>query len=545
MNRSAFFRPCSFVSSLALAGALLGGVACGGSARSPATQEKWSEVRRAESSDNPERVTSWMISEMLRPGGNAKAMHKARARLDALAVQSVMASLARGMHDAAYGQSSSAADHFFDALLQARTWDDPAAPLYAWYAALRAQELSPWSKDFAQRHRKQVDALLTEPGGIGFRAYGIVVDFWADDAFTKAEHDIEAKLGKKLGCIEQVSLAGPFGSNNHTDMLRSFAAERAGVWPARFEREEGQVREPHLLAVDAAGCAILADEPVSDGIFYAQSFLELKTPSQLILTAGGASQMWVNDKLVLTRDLRQWGSWPKIATMVQLGAGRHRILWKTRDAQTSLRVLQPNGMPLSATASTDQYAGYSLVPPTLLPDPNELSPFLNPAAKAVDSSELTRFIAAYLVDDDGAPEVAAVLFEPFVKKVDQATGLSLSTAATYVQGDPIYDESQTRDLAHELQVRAVEQDPKLWFPKYQNIVWEAEQKAPRPSSTSSHAWPPNSPRCPASRSRSPNCTKNSAGARSTKPPLYCSSNAFRTTKKRSSWRLTTTRAKAT
>ncbi len=477
-NRSPMY-PSSLrsISRLALVVSLLGANACQNQPKTPQNQEQWTELRRvAAESDQPERVTHWLLSEMLRPGGKAQSMTRARKRLDELQVKSVPASIARGIIDSTHGLSRSAADHFFEALLLARDWDDERAPLYAWYSALRAQELSPWSRDFEKRHRKQVAALLKEPGSIGFRAYSLVVDFWADDAFTNAEQNIDEKLGEKLGCVNEITLAGPFGTNNHTDMLRSFPAEEAGLWPARFEGEAGTWQRPRILKVETSGCAVVADEPVSDGIFYGQTFVNLEEERTVVLTAGGATQLWVNDHLVLERDLRAWGSWPKIATEVTLPPGRHRISWKTREAQTSLRVLNPDGRPAQLSTSADQYPGYSLVPPLVVRDKNELTPYLQPNPQIADGDELTRFVAAYLADDDGASDVAAVLFEPFVEKIETATGIALATGAIYVHGDPIYDQTQTRDLVHELQVRAVEEDPKLWYPKYQNIVWEAEQK---------------------------------------------------------------------
>lgn len=481
MNRTRFSRLpsalCTSLLALSLAATSLAG--CTGRARSAPDQEKWADLRNsAQKTNHGEQVAHWLLAEMLRPGGQAKNASTARKKLDQINAQGVIPSLARGMDDAAHGQSSSAADHFFEALKRASGWDHPEAGLYAWYAALRAQELAPWSRDFTKRHRADIEALLQKPGHLGFRAYSVIVEFWADNAFDEAEQDIDEKMAAKLGCENAVALAGPFGTNSMADMLRAFPPERAGFWPERWSGEEGQHREPRQLEVETAGCAVVVDESVMEGIFYAQTFLELEQPHDLILTAGGASQMWVNDKLVLDRDLRVWGSWPKIAAQVSLPKGRHRVVWKTRDAQTTFRVLTPDGRAAKVRTSRDQYAGYSLVPPRVLNDPNELSPYLQAGGPDTDRPELSRFIAAYLADDDGSSDIAAVIFEPFVEKVEQATGLSLSTAAIYVHGDPIYDENQTRDLVHELQVRAVQHDPKLWYPKYQNIIWDAEQKGP-------------------------------------------------------------------
>ena len=44
--------------------------------------------------------------------------------------------------------------------------------------------------------------------------------------------------------------------------------------------------------------------------------------------------------------------------------------------------------------------------------------------------------------------------EPLVKKPEEATGISLSMSARFVENDPIFDQTQTRDLTHELATRA-------------------------------------------------------------------------------------------
>lgn len=460
---------CTLLGTLVLSG-------CKSSAKAPTAEQAWAKLRDAKESNDADKVSTWLLAEMLRPGGKPAGVVQARKRLDQLGTKGVIASLARGIDDEAHGRVKAAAEHFFDALIQASRWDDPQAGLYAWYAALRAQELAPTVTDFAGKHRSAIDQLIKEPGHIGFRAYGLVVEFWAEDAFTKAEKDIDERLADKLGCVSDVTLAGPFGTNPRTDILRPFAPEQPGFWPAHFEREPGQHDLPGQLPVDATGCAVVVDEPVSDGVFYAQSFIELTQPRTLILSAGGSTQLWVNDVQVQNRDVRVWGSWPRIATQVTLPKGRHRLVWKTHEAQTSLRIMEADGRPAALKTSSDQYAGYSLVPPSLSQDPNELSPFFDNVASARETSDLTRFVAAYLADDDGASDIAAVLFEPLVEDVATATGVALSTAAIFVAADPIYDQSQTRDLVHELQVRAVEHDSGLWFPTYQNIVWDAEQK---------------------------------------------------------------------
>lgn len=472
-------RPLRLLRSLAFGSALLLGAltlsSCSSEAKSP--EESWSELRKqAQKSDEHDLVAEWLLAEMLRPGGSPEKARKARAHLDEIEASGVQASLARGMDDLAHGKSRAAVEEFFAALLAAREWDDSRASLYAWFAATRVEQLSGLSRDFGKRHRKQIQALLERPGNIGFRAYASVVELWADDAFTEAVRDVDNKLASKLGCVENLSLAGPFGTDATTDILRSFPAERAGVWPEIFPAEEGQTTTPRRLETDRIGCDVVTDESTHSGIFYGQTFLELDAPRDLILTASGATHLWVNDKLVLHRDVRTWGIWPKFGVHIQLPAGRHRVLWKVGDPSTALRVVELDGRPAKMKGSTDDQAGYSLVAPDLGPDPNDLMRYIRAHGVRDPGSDLTRFVAAYLAHQEGQADVAAVMFEPFVKDTETATGLALSTAAGYVADDPIYDQTQTRDLMHELELRAAERDPGLWYPKFQNIVWDAHQK---------------------------------------------------------------------
>lgn len=449
-----------------------------GCTKSPATaQTRWDDLRaQGRKSDDHEDVASWLASELLRPGGSPAQAKKARKRLAEIDAEGVLPSLARGLDSLGHGESKEAAEEFFEALFAARKWDDPRAPLYAWFAATRVEQLSGLVKDFGPRHRKQIASLLTDPGHIGFRAYATVVELWADDAFTEAESGVDEKLARRLGCVENISLAGPFGTASSTDILRSFPAECAGVWPEIFEEEPGQTSTPQRLKTDQIGCDVIADEPTDQGIFYGQTFLELEEERELILSASGSTSLWVNDSLVLERDVRIWGIWPKFGVRLKLQKGRHRVLWKVGDPSSALRVVELNGKPAKVVTSTDDRAGYDLIPPVIGPDPNDLMRYIRPDGVKDPPDELTRFIAAHMAHQEGQADVAAVLFGPFVEDTGAATGLALSTAAGFVADDPIYDEAQARDLVHELELLAAKKDPGLWYPTFRNVVWDAQQK---------------------------------------------------------------------
>lgn len=468
-------RALSIALLLSLVGPTLS--ACKSTPKTP--EESWTQLRdRAQGTKKASTATEWALAELLRPGGDPEKARRARKQLDELGVEGVPANLARAIADLGHGKSQRAADEFFKALIQAKSWEDPRASLYAWYAARKVDQLLGLSPDFGARHRDEIAALLKTPGHIGFRAYATVVELWAKDAFKEAKAGVDEKLAHQLGCVQNINLAGPFGANPATDIVRKFDAERAGVWPERWETEPGHVAPPRRLKTTQVGCDVIVDEAVTPGIFYGETFITVKEPVEVIVTAGGATELWVNDALALHRDIRVWGIWPKFGARIHLSAGRHRFVWKFGDASTALRIVELSGKRAEITSSRESRLGYSLVPPSLGPDPNDLMAYIRPDGVVDPGDDLTRYVAAGLAHQEGQPDVATVLFEPLVKDPETATGISLSAAAAFAEDDPIYDETQTRDLVHELELRAAERDPGLWYPKFKNLIWEAQQKGP-------------------------------------------------------------------
>jgi len=463
--------------------ALLGGAtlalvlsACAKPAESP--RSSMDEVRRsAAASKDPATSADWLLAELLRPGGSPEQAKRARSHLDELDARTMTSELARGMDDFMHGRIRAASEEFFSALVLAARSDDRRAPLIAWYAALHAQDLSRHVHDFGKKHEAEVESLLKKPGHIGFRAYAVVVDLWARQAFSRAESNVDERLASHLGCVKDIGLAGPFGEGVTTDILRAFPAEEPGPWPKSWNATPGR-SHPRQLETTRVGCDVEPNEATEGGVFYAQTFLELEQDERLILSASGATAIWVDDHLVLDRDVRTWGVWPRFGAKVHLGAGRHRVLWKVGDGGTALRVVREDGRPWGGKTSTDGVLGYAHTAPGVLPDPNAIMAYISPKGVRDPKDDLTRYLAAYLADREGQPDVATVLFEPLVKDPAVATGMCLITAGGFVEGDPIYDQNQTRELVHELEVRAVERDPGLWYPRLRGAMWEAEQRGP-------------------------------------------------------------------
>lgn len=432
----------------------------------------------ASGSTDPTVVGHWLLAELISPSGNAKQAKAARQRLDEIGAQGMLADFARGLDDSSHGRVNQAADFYMKALSAAQSTETPLAPLVAWYSAREAESLNHVVPGLWKRWKKTVEDVIEKPGSIGWRARGDLVDWWADEAWASAVEDVEEQAAKRLGCLDALRLAGPFGRGEAADAVRSYAAEAPGPWPVRWEPDPSRAESPRVLQTDQDGCLGYADEATGDGMFYAESYIRLDAPRTVLVAVRGAHAVWVNDVLVLERDLRQWGVWPKFGVLLTLPAGRHRILAKLAEPEVSIQILHPDGRPVRLTSSADATPGYSLDPPQVLGDPNVLRRYVTGGKVRPPSDDVTRFLAAYLANYEGEADVASVLMEPLVDNAEKATGFSLAASANYVHRDPIYDPTQARDLVRELEARASKKDPGLWEAKLGTALWEAERSGP-------------------------------------------------------------------
>jgi hypothetical protein len=246
----------------------------------------------------------------------------------------------------------------------------------------------------------------------------------------------------------------------------------------RWEPDPSRAESPHILKTEHEGCLSYADEPTGDGIFYAESFVRLDAPRTVLVAVRGAHAVWINDVLVLKRDLRVWGVWPNFGVLVELPEGRHRILARLGEPEASIQLMHGDGRPLAVSSSADAAPGYSMKAPRVVGNPNVLSRYVDDGKLKPPRDDVARFLAAYIADHEGEADVASVLMEPLVEDTDEATGLALLTAGHYVTRDPIYDPTQGRDLVRELEARARKRDPELWEARLGAALWDAERSGP-------------------------------------------------------------------
>ncbi len=459
----------------ALAVLLTAGSSCG-PARSASESSSVAELRKqAKNSKDPLLLSRWLLGELLSPGGTAKGAQSAR---QALGDQGggMYPELARGLDDALHGRLKTVAEHYLAAVQAARESADPAAPLVAWFAAQQASLFRHSDAKLIERWRPFLVSAIAEPRSIGWRARAELADFVQEEAWSHAEKDVAERGAQLHGCVQNLSLAGPFGRNAPRDTTRSFPPERPGPWPQSFEPDLGALETPKVLETERDGCFVSAKEASAPGVYYAESFFELTTPSRVLLAVQGAYGIWVDDHRVLTRDLREWGSWPRFAVALELAPGRHRVVARIAEAGTSIRLLHADGRPLEVPTSTDQHGSYALGAPTLLPEANALDRYLAKGSYTDPGDDVLRFVAAVMANVESQSDVANVLMEPLVAKPENATGAALSMAALFTGGDPIFSDSQRRDLARELRERAVGRDPRLWHPRLLLALNEADRR---------------------------------------------------------------------
>lgn len=450
--------------------------ACAPKPSSSGARTPVAELRGAgEKSRDPDVIAQWLLGELIAPGGNAKEAARARSALGAQG-GGMLAHLARGIDDGLHGRLRGASEHYMRALRAARESNDAHAPLIAWFAVQQAMTFRHVDPTLFERWRPFIEAALADPRSIGWRARAQLGELWQEGALAEGAADVLEKSAKLHGCASAVRLAGPFGRQAQSDTTRSFPAEQPGIWPSRFPSDPAAGEPPELLETERDGCLVSTKEAAPEGIYYAETFFTLSAPAEILLAVQGAYGVWLNDWRVLERDTREWGSWPRFGVAMTLPAGRHRVVARLADAVTSVRLLRPDGAPLQVEASIDASLPYSLAKPKLLANANVLDPYLAGGKLRQPESDLLRFVAATLASAESQHDVANVLLEPLLARPEQATGPVLALSALFTSADPIFSDSQRRDLVRELQERAVRHDPALWHPRLLLALLESERQ---------------------------------------------------------------------
>jgi tetratricopeptide (TPR) repeat protein len=427
----------------------------------------------AKDSTDKEVLGDWLFAEMVAPGGDAQKAALARGKLGTDG-GGMHANVARGLYDEIHGEPAKAADAYVNALAAASISPEPEARLYGWFTTHHLLGLRGQVTGLYKRHAGTLAQLVESPRNIGWRAAAELFDWSISDAYEHADitgDAYETLMAQRMGCATEVRIAGPFGHGVTADRRRSFAAERT-PWPIAWSRDPLRNSVPHVLPTKRHGCMVASTERVEDGIFYAETFVDVQGQRDVIIAAQGSIDVWVDDQKVGHRDTRDWGSWQKFGSAVRLGAGRHRILANTTQDAMQIRILNMDGTASKLTTSTEDRGAYGLSEMAALADPNAIEPYVH--AREAKTPQIAA-VTSYLASIEGLADVANVLIEPYVSKEDAAP-LALELAASYTHVDPIYSEETRRKLERELHERALKRDPKLWYPAAWLTLDQADQK---------------------------------------------------------------------
>ncbi|HYQ29045.1 MAG TPA: hypothetical protein VER04_17565, partial [Polyangiaceae bacterium] len=448
---------------------------CAPHAQTTKTESVEALRKDADDSDDSALVGRWLFAELTAPNGNTERATRAKARLVELGPKDMVGHFALGLEASAHGQFSVVAEHYLQALKAARESNDERAPFVAWYAAHQAVAFRHNVKDLWQRWKPFVESTLKDPRNIGWRAREELVDWWRLEAYQEAKKGFDDSAADLHGCASKIRIAGPFGRNVASDAIRPFPAELPGPWARRWDPDPAVGESPRVLAVKRTGCSFNIDEPVGAGLFYAETYLDLPEAQEVLIAPQSTFSMWVDDQLVQKKDPREWGVWTRLGVRVKLARGRHRVLLKVGEPQVVLRFLRPDGRPLGASVSDDPTGPYSVVPPEVIAGANVFDAFVKNGTLTDPGDDLLRFTGAFLANLEGQGDVASVMLEPLLKDPTRATGVVLDAAAGFGSGDPIFGQSQRRDLSRALRETAIRKDAKLWSSQLALALWEAEK----------------------------------------------------------------------
>ncbi len=433
----------------------------------------------AEGSSNADVLGRWCLAEMLEPGGDAERARKARHRLDdkGLSGHGMYGPLARAMWDEAHGAPRAGAISYVTTLQAAQASSDPDAPLVAWFATHHLLGLRSGIRELYTQHKGELEPLLTRPGNLGWRALAELYEWRAaetNDRIAEPDPAADPRIAHELGCSRELRLVGPFGHGSSADRRRSFAPESSGPWPPTFAPDPLRATVPHVLPTEGRRCLVASRESTEPGVFYGETYFDLKEPRDLVVSMQGALALWIDDTKVLDRDLREWGIWQRFGVAVHLEAGRHRVRGRLLADATSVRLVNLDGQPAGVETDLDGSRPYAQSAPRVLGDPNPIDRFVH-ARKA--PTALTAVLASYIAHIEALDDVATVLVDPYVTPKNAAS-LTLEAAAAFSRGDPAFPEDVRVSRERTLHQRALKAEAHLWYPAVWLALDDAEQRGP-------------------------------------------------------------------
>ena len=458
--------------------------ACGGAPEANTPVDLAKLRSSAKGSGDADKVGRWLLDEMIAPGGTAKNAAEARADLEkAKSNRGLYAGIAGGLYDETHGDPKKASEWYVRALVAAgQKNEDAQAPLIAWLAAHHLIALRGSVSNLWETNKAALEPLVNKPGTIGWRALAELYDWSTAEAFDKAEvtgDQWDAFVTTRMGCAKNVRIAGPFGRGSAPDRRRAPGRPSRRRGRSRGRKIEMRGSIPRVLKTERHRCFTASTDKSEEGIFYAETFIEvLGADRDLLIAVQGSIAMWIDDQQVMSRDLRDWGVWQRFGATVHVPKGRHRVLARILNDAGSIRLMNLDGTAATGLdTDSDARKPYGLSQPVQFGNPNPVSTIVDQVAHEQDPklTPLVTMLAAQAAWNDGLDDVAMTILTPIVTPKDAAP-VTLLTAARISAGDPAFPDQVRRTTQKDFYTRASAADPRLWYARLWLLSDDAESR---------------------------------------------------------------------
>jgi predicted Zn-dependent protease len=396
-----------------------------------------------------------ILAELIVPGGN---LTRAERSLAASRPQTFEGHIAAALIHEERGRSLQAASAYAEAIrLAAKTPVDLNA---SWFAANRFSKLASFIPEAYAAIANEVDQWTTMPSLVGWRTLSELHEAWSMWRVARGEHTlVENEVASRAGCASSARFAGPFGKGKTSDLVAQWPAETEGPWPAAWASNDALVQggvAARVVPARRSLCNLHPSTNVRAGVYFVDTFFETDDTASLLVAVRGATAIYIDDRLVLTRSPLVWGSWLRFGVNVSVARGRHRLVAKLSLPTTSVRILQSDGRAAKVRPATST-GPYSLVAPTVLPGDNAAYEALQREAQL---DPIARFFAAQTAMLEEHSDIATRFIEPLVAPKD-ATPFALLAAEQFVTSDATLPKAQREAAAEAYGARAATRDDGL------------------------------------------------------------------------------------
>lgn len=381
------------------------------------------------------------ISELFAYDGDPKRAEAALARALAIDANDPLAALAAGIDHDVHGDPSGALDGYVRALRDAARSEDAWSPYIAELAAQALAGVQDGAPGYAERVWKEANAAF-DRSALPMPARAETADLLVQLAYRRGDRTAADDVVKRMGCVVQWRVAGPFGPRELLGFDEAHLPPGAPL-AASYDLGVGRgVRDTR--AAGARGCTSqLGGGPVAlGGTSYAQAevdvahagrhTLRLDTPNSVELFIDGHSTLRVDRRAQL---------WPRVQFVaVDLAAGKHLVTLKL------------------ASRHPSPVVSFALLPQQPMDARATALPF---SAEVADGFPRYLRSAVAMVRGDLLGGRATL---HGISVRTPASAMLLMQRANVLLADPMLPDEVREDAARRLLVRASERDPDAWYP---------------------------------------------------------------------------------